>query len=153
MRETVAPFERILEIKQALHDQVETGAGRNDPAGTMKMLGQMRGVLSRELDKFAGSAVGPDGQGIDGKAAVDLVSLIARTLEKIDQLERQIAESDLGASGEVRPEERAALRQTVADMISTLADRRIKKMQPSPDDELPTEDQSADELPSQRISQ
>lgn len=129
MSETVAPYERILEIKQALHDQVENGAGRDDPAGTMKMLGQMRGVLSRELDRFAGMAGGPDGEGIDGKAAVDLVSLIARTLEKIDQLERQIAESEIDKASDVGPEERAALRQTVADMISTLADRRVRKMQ------------------------
>jgi len=143
MSETAAPFERILEIKQALHDQVETGAGRSDPAGTMKMLGQMRGVLSRELDQFAGTAGGPDGQGIDGKAAIDLVSLIARTLEKIDQLERQIAESEIDKASDVGPEERAALRQTVTDMISTLADRRIRKLRQASAEDKPADEGSS----------
>lgn len=121
------PYERIVEIKQALESHVEVKAGLNDPGGTMRMLGQMRGVLSRELDRFAGAA--GQGEGIDGKAAVDLVSLIARTLEKVDQLERQIAEAAADAPKELSREERQALRQTVTDLIFTLADRRVKKLQ------------------------
>ena len=123
----MAPVARILEIKQVLDDSVAEGAGRADPSGTAKMLAQMRGVLSRELDRFAGAASGPDGEGIDGKAAVDLVSLIARTLEKVDQLERQIAEVD-AERNRMTPQDRAALRQTVADLIDTLAERKVARM-------------------------
>ena len=123
----MAPVARILEIKQVLDSRVEAGAGRADPSGTARMLAQMRGVLSRELDRFAGAASGPDGEGIDGKAAVDLVSLIARTLEKVDQLERQIAEVDAERNG-MTPDDRAALRQTVADLIDALAERKLARM-------------------------
>ena len=123
----MAPVARILEIKQALDSRVEAGAGRADPSGTARMLAQMRGVLSRELDRFAGAASGPDGEGIDGKAAVDLVSLIARTLEKVDQLERQIAEVD-AERNRMTPQDRAALRQTVADLIDTLAERKVARI-------------------------
>jgi uncharacterized protein YdcH (DUF465 family) len=127
----MAPVARILEIKQVLDDHVAEGAGRADPSGTAKMLAQMRGVLSRELDRFAGAASGPEGEGIDGKAAVDLVSLIARTLEKVDQLERQIAEVDAERT-KMTPQDRAALRQTVADLIDTLAERKVARMRDTP---------------------
>ncbi|TDH38839.1 hypothetical protein E2A64_07025 [Pseudohoeflea suaedae] len=123
----MAPVARILEIKQALDSRVEAGAGRADPSGTAKMLAQMRGVLSRELDRFAYAASGPDGVGVDGKAAVDLVSLIARTLEKVDQLERQMAEVDAERQ-QMTPGDRLALRQTVADLIDTLAERKVARM-------------------------
>ena len=131
-QDKMAPVARILEIKQALDSRVEAGAGRADPSGTARMLAQMRGVLSRELDRFAGAASGPDGEGIDGKAAVDLVSLIARTLEKVDQLERQMAEVD-AERNRMTPGDRAALRQTVADLIDTLAERKLARMRDEED--------------------
>ena len=59
---------------------------------TQRMLAQMRAVLDREAARL-----GADGS--EGKAAVDQVSLIARTLEKIDQMERLIAEDQARATG------------------------------------------------------
>jgi hypothetical protein len=51
----------------------------------------MRAVLDREAARL-----GEDG--LEGKAAVDQVALIARTLEKIDQMERLIAEDQARAA-------------------------------------------------------
>jgi hypothetical protein len=50
----------------------------------------MRAVLDREAARLGGD-------GLEGKAAVDQVALIARTLEKIDQMERLIAEDQARA--------------------------------------------------------
>lgn len=131
VHEDQKPYARIFEVKQALDARIETGGGRTDPEGTLHMLAQMRGVLSRELDRFAG--VGSEVE-IDGKAAVDLVSLIARTLEKIDQLERQMAEARSEADGEPSTEERASLRQTVHAMIDALAERKVLAMREAEQD-------------------
>ncbi|MBW3098655.1 hypothetical protein [Pseudohoeflea coraliihabitans] len=124
-----APAACILEVKHALDRRVESGAGHSDPEGTARMLVKMRAVLSRELDRFAAAAPLNDAQPVDGKAAIDLVSLIARTLEKIDQLESQIAAAQRDGQGELSSTERTALHRTVSDLIATLARRHAGQPQ------------------------
>ncbi|WP_417417462.1 hypothetical protein [Hoeflea sp.] len=84
---------------------------------TRAMLVRMRAVLDREAARL-----GEDG--LEGKAAVDQVALIARTLEKIDQMERLIAEDQArAASGRLGAEEREQLRLTVRQLILSAAER------------------------------
>ncbi|MBU4530168.1 MAG: hypothetical protein KUA43_06365 [Hoeflea sp.] len=84
---------------------------------TQRMLAQMRAVLDREAARL-----GADGS--EGKAAVDQVSLIARTLEKIDQMERLIAEDQARATARtLSADEREQLRQTVRQLILAAAER------------------------------
>ncbi|MDP3526395.1 MAG: hypothetical protein Q8S27_17610 [Hoeflea sp.] len=84
---------------------------------TQRMLAQMRAVLDREAARL-----GVDGA--EGKAAVDQVSLIARTLEKIDQIERLIAEDQARATARtLSADEREQLRQTVRQLILAAAER------------------------------
>ncbi len=84
---------------------------------TQRMLAQMRAVLDREAGRL-----GADGT--EGKAAVDQVSLIARTLEKIDQMERLIAEDQARATARtLSADEREQLRQTVRQLILAAAER------------------------------
>ncbi|MCY0146331.1 hypothetical protein OEG84_00995 [Hoeflea sp. G2-23] len=104
-------------------DAVEDGAemaGRGaglSSRSTRAMLRRMRAVLDREAARL-----GDDG--LEGKAAVDQVALIARTLEKIDQLERLIAEDEARAAGTtLSGEEREQLRQTVRQLILAAAAR------------------------------
>ncbi|MEQ8480025.1 MAG: hypothetical protein RIC18_05140 [Hoeflea sp.] len=86
---------------------------------TRAMLGRMRAVLDREAARL-----GEDG--LEGKAAVDQVALIARTLEKIDQMERLIAEDANRASGErLSGEEREQMRRTVRQLILSAAERMV----------------------------
>lgn len=120
-----------LELKQ--HEEMDTpeGAGperagpEREEAGaptlvadsTQRMLSQMRAVLDREAARL-----GADG--VEGKAAVDQVSLIARTLEKIDQMERLIAEDQARtAARTLSADEREQLRQTVRQLILAAAER------------------------------
>lgn len=119
------PTTRILEIKQALDARAPPGAGRADPAGTLHMIAQMRDLLARELDRFA--ATGSLDGALDGKQTIDLVNNAARTLEKIAALEREVAEA-MPSPDELSPERRAALHQTVEDLILTLATRRAERM-------------------------
>lgn len=119
------PTTRILEIKQALDTRAPPGAGRADPGGTLRMIAQMRDLLARELDRFA--ATGTLDAALDGKQTIDLVNNAARTLEKIAALEREVAEA-MPSPDELSPERRAALHQTVEDLILTLAARRAERM-------------------------
>lgn len=119
------PTTRILEIKQALDARAPPGAGRADPAGTLRMIAQMRDLLARELDRFA--ATGTLDGALDGKQTIDLVNNAARTLEKIAALEREVADA-MPSPDELSPERRAALHQTVEDLILTLATRRTERM-------------------------
>lgn len=119
------PLRRILEIKQALDAGAPPGSGLADPSGTLRMIAQMRAMLSRELDRFAAESAA--GGGADGKQAVDLVANAARTLEKIAALEREVADA-MPSPDEVSPERQAALRRTVEELILTLAARRAGEM-------------------------
>lgn len=97
------------------------GAGAAAPTlvaeSTRRMLAQMRAVLDREAARL-----GVDG--VEGKAAVDQVSLIARTLEKIDQMERLIAEDQARTTARtLTPDEREEMRQTVRQLILAAAER------------------------------
>ena len=86
---------------------------------TRRMLAQMRAVLDRESARL-----GEDG--MEGKAAVDQVALIARTLEKIDQMERLIAEDLARAAAQtLSSDEREELRQTVRTLIIAAAERMV----------------------------
>ncbi|MEM5473440.1 hypothetical protein WNZ14_17045 [Hoeflea sp. AS60] len=109
-----------LEFKQ---DGAADGGGADAPAPTLvaestrTMLARMRAVLDREAARL-----GEDG--VEGKAAVDQVSLIARTLEKIDQMERLIAEDQASAARQtLSADEREQLRQTVRQLILAAAER------------------------------
>jgi hypothetical protein len=68
----------------------EGHAAKPSAESTRAMLAQMRSVLDREAARLGQ-------EGLEGKAAVDQVALIARTLEKIDQMERLIAEDQARA--------------------------------------------------------
>tara|TARA_R110002020_G_scaffold189446_3_gene388466 strand:+ start:6723 stop:7268 length:546 start_codon:yes stop_codon:yes gene_type:complete len=116
-----------LELKQG--DPVDVTAavpeapGDSLPAPTLlaestqRMLAQMRAVLDREAARL-----GADG--VEGKAAVDQVSLIARTLEKIDQMERLIAEDQARTTARtLSADEREQMRQTVRQLILAAAER------------------------------
>ena len=116
-----------LELKQ--HGAVDPGGAtsQTEPDGvtapilvaesTQRMLRQMRAVLDREAARL-----GADG--VEGKQAVDQVALIARTLEKIDQMERLIAEDRARASEQsLSAQEREQLRQTVRQLILAAAER------------------------------
>lgn len=97
---------------------------------TQAMLGRMRAVLDREAARL-----GEDG--LEGKAAVDQVALIARTLEKIDQMERLMAEDANRASGErLSGEEREQMRRTVRQLILSAAERMVAERvaEVAPDD-------------------
>jgi len=84
---------------------------------TQRMLMQMRAVLDREAARLGA-------EGVEGKQAVDQVALIARTLEKIDQMERLIAEDRARASQQsLSSQEREQLRQTVRQLILAAAER------------------------------
>ena len=84
---------------------------------TPRMLMQMRAVLDREAARLGT-------EGAEGKAAVDQVALIARTLEKIDQMERLIAQDQARAEREtLSAGEREQLRQTVRQLILAAAER------------------------------
>ncbi|WP_146215592.1 hypothetical protein [Hoeflea marina] len=101
-------------------------------SGTSAMLRRMRAVLARELDRFCGADAGPGEAAAGeagGKAAVDLMSLIVRTLEKIDLLERTLAagESD-AAPREMGPDEREALRGRVRGIVERLARERLAEL-------------------------
>jgi hypothetical protein len=92
------------------------------------MLARMRAVLDREAARL-----GEDG--LEGKAAVDQVALIARTLEKIDQMERLIAEDQARAAGQrLEPQEREQLRQTVRQLILAAAERLAVERAGAPDE-------------------
>lgn len=92
-------------------------AGTKRSVSTRAMLARMRAVLDREAARL-----GEDG--LEGKAAVDQVSLIVRTLEKIDQMERLIAEDQARAHGRtLSAEEREQMRQTVRQLILSAAER------------------------------
>jgi len=94
---------------------------------TRAMLVRMRAVLDREAARL-----GEDG--LEGKAAVDQVALIARTLEKIDQMERLIAEDQArAASGRLGAEEREQLRLTVRQLILSAAERMAADRAAGPD--------------------
>jgi len=116
-----------LELKQHGADEADGGPGvavsapAQEPTllaeSTRKMLAQMRAVLDREAARL-----GADGA--EGKAAVDQVALIARTLEKIDQMERLIAEDQARtAQRTLSTDEREQLRQTVRQLILAAAER------------------------------
>ena len=95
----------------------EDHAAKLSVESTRAMLARMRTVLDREAARL-----GEDG--LEGKAAVDQVALIARTLEKIDQMERLIAEDQArAAGGRLGPQEREQLRQTVRQLILAAAER------------------------------
>jgi len=120
-----------IELKHVEGDGLADGAphGPAAPAPTLvsestgKMLAQMRAVLDREAARL-----GADG--LEGKAAVDLVSLIARTLEKIDQMERLIADDQARtAARTLSPDEREQLRQTVRQLILAAAERLAAERQ------------------------
>ncbi|MDF1607286.1 hypothetical protein PZ897_03755 [Hoeflea sp. YIM 152468] len=98
------------------------GAGLSAES-TREMLRRMRAVLDREAARL-----GCDG--LEGKAAVDQVALIARTLEKIDQMERLIAEDEARAAATaLTGEERDQLRQTVRQLILAAAERLAAQRQ------------------------
>lgn len=116
-----------LELKQ--HGAADPGGATSptEPDGvtaptlvaesTQRMLMQMRAVLDREAARLGADRV-------EGKAAVDQVALIARTLEKIDQMERLIAEDQARVSQQsLSAEEREQLRQTVRQLILAAAER------------------------------
>ena len=95
---------------------------------TQRMLAQMRTVLDREAARL-----GEDG--LEGKAAVDQVALIARTLEKIDQMERLIAADQARSERQaLSPQERDELRQTVRQLILAAAERLASEPTGAPDD-------------------
>ncbi len=95
----------------------EGHAAKPSAESTRAMLARMRAVLDREAARL-----GEDG--LEGKAAVDQVALIARTLEKIDQMERLIAEDQARAAGQrLGPQEREQLRQRVRQLILAAAER------------------------------
>lgn len=107
---------------------------------TQRMLMQMRAVLDREAARL-----GADGA--EGKAAVDQVSLIARTLEKIDQMERLIAEDQARVAGQrLGDEEREQLRRTVRQLILAAAERLALERQGESGDE-PIGEADAGEAP------
>ncbi|MGJ8570625.1 MAG: hypothetical protein ACSHXI_07995 [Hoeflea sp.] len=86
---------------------------------TQRMLAQMRAVLDREAARLGT-------EGAEGKAAVDQVALIARTLEKIDQMERLIAQDQAAAVRQgLSAEEREQMRQTVRQLILAAAERLV----------------------------
>lgn len=90
---------------------------------TGAMLVSMRAVLDREAARL-----GEDG--LEGKAVVDQVALIVRTLEKIDQMERLALEDQARAASQtLSTEERAELRQTVRQLIIAAAERLAAERQ------------------------
>ncbi len=120
-----------LEFKQ---DGAADASGADAPVltlvaeSTRTMLARMRAVLDREAARL-----GEDG--VEGKAAVDQVSLIARTLEKIDQMERLIAEDQASAAWQtLSADEREQLRQTVRQLILAAAERLAVERAGGPDD-------------------
>lgn len=125
-------------------DAVPTGPAAPPPTlvseSTGKMLAQMRAVLDREAARL-----GADG--LEGKAAVDLVSLIARTLEKIDQMERLITEDQARtAARTLSPDEREQLRQTVRQLILAAAERLAVERQADAAEEGREEDAGAENV-------
>jgi hypothetical protein len=106
----------------------EGHAAKPSAESTRAMLARMRAVLDREAARL-----GEDG--LEGKAAVDQVALIARTLEKIDQMERLIAEDQARAAGQrLGPQEREQLRQTVRQLILAAAERLAVERAGAPDE-------------------
>lgn len=106
---------------------VDAGAGLS-AGSTRAMLKRMRIVLDREAARL-----GDDG--LEGKAAVDQVALIARTLEKIDQLERLIADDEARVAAKtLTGEERDQLRQTVRQLILAAAARLAAEQASGADD-------------------
>jgi hypothetical protein len=106
----------------------EDNAAKLSVESTRAMLARMRTVLDREAGRL-----GEDG--LEGKAAVDQVALIARTLEKIDQMERLIAEDQARTVGQrLGPEEREQLRQTVRQLILAAAERLAVERAAGPED-------------------
>lgn len=96
---------------------LNSGEAKASADSTRAMLAKMRDVLDREAARL-----GEDG--LEGKAAVDQVALIARTLEKIDQMERLIADDQARATGQtLSSDEREQLRQTVRQLILAAAER------------------------------
>ena len=106
-----------VEAPPAGPEDGQAGAPTLVAQSTQRMLAQMRAVLDREAARL-------DADGSEGKAAVDQVSLIARTLEKIDQMERLIAEDQACATARtLSADEREQLRQTVRQLILAAAER------------------------------
>ena len=106
----------------------EGAAAKLSAESTRAMLARMRAVLDREAGRL-----GEDG--LEGKAAVDQVALIARTLEKIDQMGRLIAEDQARAAGQrLGPGEREQLRQTVRQLILAAAERLAVERAAGPED-------------------
>jgi len=103
-------------VRQRKRTQSEPHAA----TGTLAMLARMRTVLERE-------AVRIDDEGLEGKAAVNLVALMARTLDKIDQMERAAQQRAVDAAEpEATPEDRARLSEDVKDLIVAAARRMVE---------------------------
>lgn len=106
--------ERKQATRNGLSDRPERASSSQR---TGAMLVAMRVVLDREAARLGDSE-------LEGKAAVDQVALIVRTLEKIDQMERLALEDQARAASQtLSAEERAKLRQTVHELILAAARR------------------------------
>lgn len=108
-------------------------------AAMADMLGRMRGELDQQFRTFADLRDGavrrtgddqPEGEAkqarADLKAAVDALSVIVRTLEKVDQLERQLARDR--AELEAQPESQDsydALWSEVSGLIEARVEERL----------------------------
>lgn len=116
-----------VQVGEQEGDQEPVSVNGSEPApvadSTRAMLAQMRAVLDREAARLGE-------EGVEGKAAVDQVALIARTLEKIDQMERLIAEDKARAQSQtLSGEEREQMRQTVRQLILAAAERMVAQRQ------------------------
>ena len=122
-----AALDAAAESAEAFGPVTGGEAAKLSVESTRAMLARMRTVLDREAARL-----GQDG--LEGKAAVDQVALIARTLEKIDQMERLIAEDQARArGGRLGPEEREQLRLTVRQLILAAAERMVAERAGGPD--------------------
>lgn len=96
------------------------------------MLGRMARLLADELETFERLKSGGEGAAPDGKAAVDLVALMAKTLEKIDALSREARDARLAAdearrAGKLDREGRRALAARVAERIDEMVRERVEE--------------------------
>lgn len=99
------------------------------------MLRRMAELLADELVRFEAAKAGQVGNGggnaLEGKAAVDLVSLMARTLEKIDQMmkaarEQRAAADEAKRAGELSADERDELAGRVAARIDEIIETQTQ---------------------------
>jgi hypothetical protein len=132
---------------------LETKSVTDGPGELWQLLNEMTGELREQFRFFRGLREQSEAQveddeaagklaRADAKAATDAISLIVRTLEKIDGLQRQLArDRDMAQQSEAESQDYEAAVEFFMQQIDSLADQKFKdrcKAAGLPPQQIPT---------------